>query len=179
MINSKKIVTNRLIKGLFISPLAIALCVSAVASSTYAAAPVGVMQNAAGLPDGVLYYLDGQKSTKEIVEKLAPETIASLNVLKGPSVQRVLGNVAEKQAILVTTKGKENAAAVVDLNKKLNRSIDLSSKLLLIDDKEVTQAEFERLLPSQLQQITVLSPEKAVEAYGEKGKNGSVSITTK
>ncbi|SMB84256.1 hypothetical protein SAMN00120144_0826 [Hymenobacter roseosalivarius DSM 11622] len=182
MTNRKKIVVGRVAKCLLVSSLVVALSfsiVAPVAPVAYAAVPTAVAQSVAGLPDGVLYYLNGQKVSKEIVEKIAPETIASMNVLKGPGVQQVLGNVPEQQAILVTTKGKENAAAVVELNKKLNRSVDLAGKLLLIDGKEVTRAEFERVLPAQPQQITVLTPEKAVEAYGEKGENGSASITTK
>jgi predicted peptidase len=179
MTKRKKTVVSCVAKCLLISPLVIAVSFSAAVPAAYAAAPTAVAQGAVGLPDGVLYYLNGQKASKYTIENLAPENIAHMNVLKGGSVQQVLGNVPEKQAILVTTKGNESAAAVVELNKKLNRSVVLADKLLLIDDKEVTRAEFERLLPSQIQQITVLSPEKAVEAYGEKGKNGAAQITTK
>ncbi|QIL76609.1 hypothetical protein [Hymenobacter sp. HDW8] len=137
------------------------------------------VQTAVGLPDGILYYIDGQRVNKEDLDKISPNDIASMNVLKGPKVRAVLGNVSETQAILITTKANENSAAVVALNKKLNSSADIAGKLLLIDGKEVTRTEFERMVPSQIYQITVLSPEKAVEAYGEKGKNGAAIITTK
>lgn len=132
-----------------------------------------------GLPDNILYYLDGQKTSKVAVEGLNPADIANMNVLKGASVGKVLGNVSEPRAILITTKANLNAPAVIVLNKKLNRNIDLTDKLLLVDEREVTRTEFERLLPTYTRQVTALEPEKAMEAYGEKGKNGSVQILTK
>jgi hypothetical protein len=180
MLFQKKIVAALTSKRLFIAPLAFALSLGVTAIEAQAAVPVIAVQTAVGLADGVLYYLDGQKVSKEVFDKVAPGDIASVNVLKGASVRQVLGNnVVETQAILVTTKANQSTAAVVELNKKLNRSIELASKLLLVDGKEVSRAEFERLLPAQIQQITVLTPKKAVEAYGEKGKNGAALITTK
>ncbi|MGY2130624.1 M56 family metallopeptidase [Hymenobacter sp. HD11105] len=151
-----------------------------VVTGVFASTPDAVppVQNAAGIADDLLYYLDGKKVSKTVTENIAPESIASINVLKGERVRQVLGNVSETRAILITTKANENAAAVIDLNKKLNRSVKLAGKLLLVDDKEVTQAEFERFLPAQIRQVTVLTPEKAMLAYGEKGKNGSVQILT-
>ncbi|QNP53242.1 hypothetical protein H9L05_06320 [Hymenobacter qilianensis] len=164
---------------MFISSLVVAVNVSAAAPAAYATVPTTVVQNAVGLPDGVLYYVDGQKVSKEVAEKMNPASIAMVNVLKGATLRQIVGNVPETQVILITTKGNENAALVVELNKKLNRSVDLTNKLLLVDGQQVTLTEMERLLPSQLQQVTVLSADDAVKAYGEKGKNGSVSITTK
>ena len=172
-------VMSHVVKRLSIGLLVVAASANAIVPAAYAAVSTAVVQRSTDLPDNALYYLNGQKVSKEVVEKIEPSTIASMNVLKGPSLRQILGHVPEAQAILITTKGNEIAAAVVELNKKLNRNVDLSNKLLLLDGKEITRTEMEQLLPSQLQQVTVLSPQDAVKAYGEKGKNGSVSITTK
>lgn len=166
-------------KHLLVSSFVVAAGCWMAAPAAQAQVPAPLVRQSVSLPDEIVYYLDGQRVDKGILAEIAPGTIANLSILKGADVAKVLGNVSETRAVLITTKANENSAAVIDLNKKLNRIIDLSGKLLLIDGKEVTKAEFERLLPSQLQQITVLSSEKAVEAYGEKGKNGSAAITTK
>lgn len=165
------------VKCLLISSFVVATGV--VGSAAQAQTPTALVRQSVGLPDEVLYYLDGQKINKAALEALNPSDIASMNVLKGAQVREVLGEVSETQAILITTKVNENSAAVVALNKKINSSINLNGKLLLVDGKEVSRAEFSRLLPSQIYQMTMLSPEKAVEAYGDKGRSGSVQITTK
>ena len=159
-------------------PLTVLLLLGFDASTTYAQTPATLARQAASLPDDVLYYLDGQKASKAAVEALNPADIANMNVLKGANVAKVLGG-PQTQAVLITTKANLNAPAVIDLNKKLNRLVDLTDKLLLVDEREVTQSEFERLLPTQSRQVTALEPEKAMEVYGGKGKNGSVQIQTK
>ena len=49
--------------------------------------------------------------------------------------------------------------------------------LVVVDGEEV--ASFDNLDPANIASVTVLKDQKSVEAYGEKGKNGVVVITTK
>lgn len=51
--------------------------------------------------------------------------------------------------------------------------------LYLVNDKEVTEEFIRNLVPADVETITVLKDTKAVEKYGEKGKNGVIEIKLK
>ncbi|MFI1743563.1 M56 family metallopeptidase [Thalassobellus sediminis] len=51
--------------------------------------------------------------------------------------------------------------------------------LILLDGKEISNEEFEKIDPKSIKSIDVLKDEKAEKIYGEKGKNGVLIITTK
>tara|TARA_R110002050_G_scaffold92269_1_gene193120 strand:+ start:11403 stop:12734 length:1332 start_codon:yes stop_codon:yes gene_type:complete len=51
--------------------------------------------------------------------------------------------------------------------------------LILLDSKEISNNELEKLNPENFKSINVLKDEKAIEKYGDKGKNGVIEITTK
>lgn len=57
------------------------------------------------LPDNVLYILNGKVSTKEAVKEINPETIASVNVLKGAVAIEKYGSKAAEGALEINTKG--------------------------------------------------------------------------
>ena len=54
-----------------------------------------------------------------------------------------------------------------------------SNVLYIIDGKESTQADKEKLDPNMIQSVDVLTGAKAEKEYGDKGKNGVIKITTK
>ncbi|CEN50933.1 conserved exported hypothetical protein [Capnocytophaga canimorsus] len=43
--------------------------------------------------------------------------------------------------------------------------------LIIVDKKEVTSSELKALSPENIENISILKDEKAIETYGEKGKN--------
>jgi hypothetical protein len=47
-----------------------------------------------------------------------------------------------------------------------------------LDGKEITKAQLKEINPATLESIQILKGEKAVERYGEKGRNGVVIITS-
>lgn len=55
----------------------------------------------------------------------------------------------------------------------------LSSQLILIDGKKASQEEMAQLDPSKIASVQVIKNEDATATYGEQGKNGVISITTK
>lgn len=57
-------------------------------------------------------------------------------------------------------------------------STDLSEKTLYIDDRKATVEEFQALKPSDIKKLIILKGEKAVELYGESGRNGVIEIRT-
>lgn len=59
--------------------------------------------------------------------------------------------------------------------------MDSSSEdaLLIIDGKEVSNKKLEDIDPSTIENIEILKGDKAVEKYGDKGKDGVITISTK
>ena len=61
---------------------------------------------------------------------------------------------------------------------KLESNIDLSKYLILIDNKEATIEDTKKLKASGNYVFGIIEDEEAIKKYGEKAKNGVVSITT-
>ena len=70
--------------------------------------------NLEGLPTDVIYYLDGQKTDQEIINKLDPSNIESINVLKGESAIQQYGAAAAAGVIEIYTKSKEEVFKIVE-----------------------------------------------------------------
>ena len=51
--------------------------------------------------------------------------------------------------------------------------------LYLVNGKKISNKEFEKLKPDDIESITVLKDEFAIKKYGKKAKNGVIEITTK
>ncbi len=63
-----------------------------------------------------------------------------------------------------------------------NMSISTSSgkdPLYIIDDKEVSKDKLATIKPNNIESVTVLKDESAIEKYGDKAKNGVIIIKTK
>jgi TonB-dependent SusC/RagA subfamily outer membrane receptor len=54
-----------------------------------------------------------------------------------------------------------------------------ATPLYILDDVEMPGNDLGAIKPEEIDSVTVLKEAKAVEPYGEKGKNGVVIITTK
>lgn len=55
----------------------------------------------------------------------------------------------------------------------------LATSLMIVDGKEVTQEDFKKLNPVDIESVNVFKGDKALALYGEKGKNGVIAISTK
>ena len=114
------------------------------------------IDDAVVLVDGVPY--DGD------INDIAPETIESMEVLKGENATRIYGVAAKNGAISIKLKGS------ADFNGK--------SPLIFLDGEKYT-GDMGDIDPENIQSIDVLKDASAIEAYGEKGKEGVILITTK
>lgn len=56
------------------------------------------------LPDDIYYILNGEKSSRRKIEKINPDNIESIDVLKGENAQRFYGKKGKNGVIVVTTK---------------------------------------------------------------------------
>jgi hypothetical protein len=148
-----------------------------------------------------LYFLDGKPINKTEVDKLDPQSISHMAVLKKEEALRSFGPSAAEGAVLIVTKKNEHSAEVQAFVKEHNISItpaspevknltaavvdgkglsvaDLGGRLLIINGQEAPAAE-SKIEAGRLQSVGVLDAEKATAKYGAKGKNGAVVITTK
>ena len=114
------------------------------------------IDDAVVLVDGVPY--DGD------INDIAPETIESMEVLKGENATRIYGVAAKNGAISIKLKGS------ADFNGK--------SPLIFLDGEKYT-GDMGDIDPENIQSIDVLKDASAIEAYGEEGKEGVILITTK
>lgn len=57
--------------------------------------------------------------------------------------------------------------------------IDFKDKLIIIDGKEATQKQLKKLSAAQIETINIMYKNAAITKYGDKAKNGVITISTK
>jgi TonB family protein len=124
-----------------------------------------------------LVVIDGTVTDIE-VDKIDPETIYSINVLKDKSATDKYGEKGKDGVIEITTKKK----AIDDSNKiiKIYNNPDSLGKLLVIIDGAVHEKDgMSAIRLDNIETMSVLTKKLAIEKYGEKGKNGAVEIKSR
>ena len=117
---------------------------------------------------GPLIIVDGKESSNEEMALIKSEDVASIYVFEpGSEVAKSYGEKGSKGVILVETKTAKN------LSVKIN-------PIVVIDGKEASDEDLAEIDPTQIANVTVLKAgSDAAKAYGEKGKNGVIQVTTK
>ena len=72
------------------------------------------------LDAAAIYYIDGEEVSKDAVEKINPEKIHSMNILKGENAIKAFGDKAASGVVAITTKENQNSPEVLEFNKKLS-----------------------------------------------------------
>ena len=152
-----------------------------------------------------LVFIDGEEALgDDPLSNISPDRIRSLSVMKGKQAMAVYGNRGKDGVILVNLKAeqkypnKENLPNPTKINteselpKKENTFViggphdaewhadqtkRMNAALIIIDGKEVKSDAISTLSPERVKSFTVLKDKAAIDAYGEKGKNGVVLIT--
>ena len=116
-----------------------------------------------------LIIVDKKEMSKDDFAKLPPEEITHIYVLK-----------PESQAA-IEVYGEKGKNGVIEVTTKNATTASTHDPLIIVDNKEVTKEEYEKIAPEKIDHIDVLKPESqaAKELYGDKGKNGVIVITTK
>lgn len=114
--------------------------------------------------DKALIIVDGVKVDLSRLKILDVKSFKSMDVLKGETAIAQYGQEGKNGVFLITTKAKEPFP---------------NNVLYVLDGVESTKEIVEHILPDNMESIDVLKGEAATKAYGEKGKNGVVKITTK
>lgn len=129
-----------------------------------------------------LYILDGKEITKSEEMKIDPEYIDKISVLKGEAAIKLYGNRAKNGVILITLK---KAKIISQLNNEVvvvgkpKTNDDMLNALWLLDGKEMSKEQIQKLSPDSIQSMNVWKGEEATKKYGDKGKKGVIEITTK
>jgi TonB-dependent SusC/RagA subfamily outer membrane receptor len=160
-----------------------------------------------GLGIKPLYLIDGAEVSTEMLEKIYPNNISSINIIKGPEATTLYGSKAINGAVLITTRQnvvqKPFATIVLGQKDKLGYqvadSIVLHDKegsitlhgpsqlslpqnnnlLYVINGKEVELVQLQALKVEEIALVNILKNERAIEKYGQKAKEGVVEIRTK
>jgi TonB family protein len=151
--------------------------------------------------DAPLVILDGKEIPSGDMDKISPDQIESISVLKDKSATIMFGDKGKNGVILITSKGKagkdKNAktgneeVVVVGYGKNQSagqssasmvkiRTIDSDNPpLVLLDGEEISHKQMEQINSDQIESMNVLKDKSSTAVYGEKGKNGVILITSK
>jgi len=162
-----------------------------------------IVANAWELTDkSPLYVIDGEElplgkeASLEILRKMNPQDIATMEVFKGEKAIKKYGEKGKNGVILIKTKkGKkkksdtsENWVKDKEEQQPQNFSLHLPNTpiylkdnyfLFVIDGEIVEQSVLKKLNPNDIQSMNVLKGESAKAIYGEKGAEGVLIINTK
>lgn len=134
----------------------------------------------------VLVIVDGKETTKAEMEKINPDKIASIDVLKDKASAEKYGEKGKEGVILITLKPDDNSIATqtfkVQANSPLKfRTADGTEKQPLIVKNGVVSPDIQMddINPQDIESINVLKGESATAKYGVKGNNGVLEITMK
>lgn len=132
-----------------------------------------------------LFILDGKKASREEIGMKAKGEFKSeggLTYLDGKTATDKYGEEGENGVFEITSKESKEK----DLIKKSKNmaSIKLKSKdgkspLFVVDGNIESEEFMQQYDPQNIKSMNVLKGEKAIEEYGDKGKNGAVVITSK
>lgn len=132
------------------------------------------------------YVIDGKVSHlsgRDELEKIDPDKIQSISVIKGDEAIEAYGELGKNGVIEVTTINHNDLSKV----KLIGEASSTKNKkdtlpLLVLDGRKLNETSFETLDidPSDIESVTVYKREKAIEKYGKKWeKRGVVEIITK
>ena len=144
--------------------------------------------------DGVV--VGGGATAAEVITRLAPDAIESIEVIKGPAALELYGARATGGVIVMRTKANAAANATplteqqrqwTELLKQLRTETQPETPkpqpLFVIDGiivgRGVDMQGLDTTLKDRIERIEVLKGAAAVNAYGPAAANGVIVITTK
>ncbi|MBD0824003.1 M56 family metallopeptidase [Aestuariibaculum marinum] len=147
-----------------------------------------------------LYYLDGKEISSENKKEISPESIERVNVLKGKAAIEKYGEKGKNGVIEITSKKKtspwkittgvnKNVIAatkdtiyiyeIPNVLKDLNHSFK-NEPIYILDGKIIDAKQAQSLNTFDIESVSVTKQgENLVEKYGDKAKNGVVTIKSK
>jgi TonB-dependent SusC/RagA subfamily outer membrane receptor len=119
--------------------------------------------------------LDGNEIDREELGKFSPDLISSISVLKDQSAISLYGDKGKDGVIIITSKKKQENDAGNGTEIRAVQGIS-SNPLIIIDGMITDRATLKGIDPDMIESISVL---KNTTIYGEKGKDGVISVKLK
>lgn len=135
--------------------------------------------------DEPIYIINGKVVTKEELEDVDSDDIESINVLKGKSAVEVYGYKAKNGAVILNKKGAKGWTIDTDKNHNVKVEYEFfdvkdgEEPMIILDDKVITKKDMKTMNYNLIDKIEVIKDAKAIEIYGDKGKNGVIVIDSK
>ena len=151
--------------------------------------------------DKALYVVDGIKQKSGDLNKIDPNTIATVDVLKGEAAIRLYGDDAKNGVVIISTKtpdSKGNISWTEKTDKHVvikrgdidttivkntivigSKSAKDSDPLYVVDGEVMKKFDATSLDAENIKSMSVLKGDIAIKKYGAKAKNGVIEITLK
>jgi len=152
-----------------------------------------------------LYLLDGKEISKTEMDKIDPNEIASMKVWKGAQSIEKYGDKGKDGVIEITMKknnsnlpgnhpgdGHKDSSVAIKPHDSINVRQSGTDKtsgiklrpgkenpLIILDGKETSKSNFEKIKPEDIESVVVLKGQKAIDKYGDKAKDGVIEVRTK
>ncbi len=132
---------------------------------------LSIDKNAKGHP---LFFVDGSEVSQEDLNKLDPESLREVEVLKGEKAIDRYGERGKNGVVLITTKAQIEAKKEAIVPEE-----GPEQSLYIIDGKRSSYDKFSKLSPHNIQSVSVIKGKQTEEMYGEEGRNGVIIVVTK
>jgi len=152
-----------------------------------------------------LYIVDGREISKNQLELINPDSIASINVWKGQHAIDIYGEKGKNGVVVITLKSgysnipeanHEDSLQIGSPSLTVHDTIDGSpmvtgkasgvklnleneNPLIILDGKETSKSNFAKLKPEDIKSINVWKGQKAIDEYGVKARDGAIEVQTK
>lgn len=124
-----------------------------------------------------LAIMDGAFVSVDVINKLNPKRIKSLNVLNAKQAFEKYGTKGRYGAIEVISQPEMKEIFLIRSQDSL--IAEKVKPLYILNGIEAESIRFDSLKPSDIKAIHIKKGEEAKKIYGDKGKNGVILITTK
>lgn len=152
-----------------------------------------------------VYMVDGKVVTAETFSVANNNNDKELTIVQNSNYAKELGYDGKDGVFILTTKVdsapvkfieevKYNGKTISmdeliasDLNTQENKTFEFKFKkeedtkniLFIVNGKEISETDFRKIQPNDIESINVLKDKKAIDKYGEKGKEGVLEIQLK
>jgi len=172
-----------------LSPLSPMAPVAPVAPITPASKP-----NMAIKIDGIIsngktpmYIYAGLEITEAQMKQIDPNTISSIDVLKGEKAISEYGEKGRNGVVKISVKqGSEAVVKGYAVKKETGESSKIkinagesARPYVVLDGKPISEADMNAISPETIESVHVLKGKQATDKYGKHGENGVIEITIK
>lgn len=152
-----------------------------------------------------IYMVDGKVVTAETFSKANNNNDKELTIVQNSNYAKELGYDGKDGVFILTTKVESAPVKIIeevkyngktismdeliasDLNTQENKTFEFKFKkeedtkniLFIVNGKEISETDFRKIQPNDIESINVLKDKKAIDKYGEKGKEGVLEIQLK